>query len=59
MSGSLAGKIQAANAAIITDGDLDAIGDYFAPDYVAHGTDRDMQGPDSVRHRSPADPFRM
>jgi predicted ester cyclase len=44
MNQSLASKIQAANTALIADGDLDAIGDYFAPGYVAHGTDSDMKG---------------
>ena len=41
---SLASKIQAANAALIGDGNLDAVGEYFTPDYVAHLTDQDMTG---------------
>jgi steroid delta-isomerase-like uncharacterized protein len=44
MDASLASKIKAANAALITDGDLDAVGEFFAPDYVAHLTDQDMTG---------------
>lgn len=44
MNGSLAGKIKAANLALITNGNLDAVGEFFAPDYVAHLTDQDMKG---------------
>lgn len=42
MSRTLASKIKAANSALISDGDLDSIGEFFAPDYVAHVTDEDM-----------------
>ena len=41
---SLASTIEAANSAIIGDGNLDAIGDFFTTDYVAHATDQDMTG---------------
>lgn len=44
MSGSPASRIRAANSAIIADGNLDAVGDFFTPDYVAHLTDSDMEG---------------
>ena len=44
MPRSLASKIWAANAALISGGNLAAVGDFFAPDYVAHLTDRDMRG---------------
>src|SRR5262245_21040478 len=44
MSRSLASKIEAANSALIANGDLGAIGEFFAPDYVAHLTDQDMTG---------------
>ncbi len=44
MSRSLASKIEAANAALLVDGDLDAVAEFFAPDYVAHLTDEDMKG---------------
>ena len=44
MSRSLASQIQAANAALIADGRLDAVGEFFTPDYVAHLTDQDMTG---------------
>jgi steroid delta-isomerase-like uncharacterized protein len=44
MARSLASKIEAANVALIANGDLDAIGEFFTPDYVAHLTDQDMTG---------------
>ena len=44
MDKSLASVIQAANSALIADGNLDAVGDFFTPDYVAHLTDQDMGG---------------
>jgi predicted ester cyclase len=40
----LASKIHAANSALIVDGNLDAVADFFAPDYVAHLTDQDITG---------------
>ena len=50
MHPSLADTIRAANAAILAAGDLDAIGEFFATDHVAHLTDRDLTGgPPSVR----------
>lgn len=44
MDRSLASKIQAANSALIADGNLEAVGKFFTPDYVAHLTDHDMEG---------------
>jgi steroid delta-isomerase-like uncharacterized protein len=44
MDWSPASQIEAANAALIVNGDLDAIGEFFAPDYVSHLTDQDMTG---------------
>lgn len=44
MSRSLASRIEAANAALIVDGDLDAVRAFFAPDYVAHLTEQDLTG---------------
>jgi predicted ester cyclase len=44
MPRSLAQKIQAANSTLLAGGKLDAIGDFFTPDYVAHGTEQDMTG---------------
>jgi predicted ester cyclase len=42
MNHSLASKIQAANSVLITDGNLEAIGEFFTADYVAHVTGEDM-----------------
>ena len=51
MEKSLSSKIQAANTAIIVNGDLDAIEEYFAADYVVHLTGRDMKGGhDAIRN---------
>ncbi len=36
--------IEAANSALIVNGKLDEVGDYFAPDYVAHVTGQDLRG---------------
>ncbi|MEW5975077.1 MAG: ester cyclase [Acidobacteriota bacterium] len=44
MSPSLASRIQAANSVLLANGNLHAIGDFFAPDYVAHLTDQDVTG---------------
>ena len=44
MDRSLASRIQAANSALIAGGKLDAIGEFFTPDYVAHLTEQDMAG---------------
>lgn len=41
---TLAARIQAANETLIAEGNLDAVGDFFTPDYIAHLTDRDMLG---------------
>jgi steroid delta-isomerase-like uncharacterized protein len=49
MDPSPASRIQAANSAIIAGGNLDAIGEFFTPDYVGHGTDRDLEGHSAVR----------
>jgi hypothetical protein len=44
MSRSLASKIEAANSALIVNGDLGTVGEFFAPDHVAHFTNGDMTG---------------
>jgi hypothetical protein len=50
MKRSLASKIQAANSALIANGNLDALGEFFTPDYVGHVTDQDMAlGYDGIR----------
>jgi steroid delta-isomerase-like uncharacterized protein len=41
---ALASKIQSANTTLLADGDLEAVGEFFTPDYVAHLTDQDMTG---------------
>ena len=51
MEKSLSSKIQAANTAIIVNGDLDAVEEYFTADYAVHLTDRDMKGGhDAIRN---------
>ncbi len=50
MDRSLALKIREANSALIVNRKLEAVGDFFAPDYVAHLTDRDAEvGLDAIR----------
>ena len=44
MDQSLVSKIRAANTTLIANGNLAAVGEFFASDYVAHLTDRDMEG---------------
>ena len=44
MDRSLASNIQEANSALIANGELEAVGEFFTPDYVAHLTDQDMVG---------------
>lgn len=46
---NLATTIKRANEAILADGDLDAVGEFFTPDYVAHGTTRELKGRPAVR----------
>lgn len=50
MSRSFASKIEAANLALMVNGDLSVIGEFFSPDYVVHLTDRDTKkGHDVIR----------
>jgi predicted ester cyclase len=42
MEGPLAARIRAANSALLGRGDVAAVGEFFAPDYVAHLTDQDL-----------------
>ena len=44
MARSLGARIKAANSALIVNGNLEAVGKFFTSDYVAHVTDRDMEG---------------
>jgi steroid delta-isomerase-like uncharacterized protein len=47
---SLAPRIQAANEVLIVNGNLDAVSEFFTPEYVAHLTDEDMiGGHDAIR----------
>lgn len=48
MDGSLATKIKAANSTVLEKRNLDALGEFFAPDYVAHATDANA-GLDAIR----------
>ena len=50
MDQSLATKIQAANSALIANGNIEAVGEFFTPDYVLHLTDRSLEsGHDAIR----------
>lgn len=44
MNGPLVSRIKAANAALITDGNLAALGEFFTPDYIVHLTNQDLTG---------------
>lgn len=44
MNQALAAKIRAANSALLIKGNLDTVGKFFTPDYVAHLTDQDLTG---------------
>lgn len=44
MTGHAANRIKEANATLLTKGNLEAVGDYFSADYVAHATGRDVTG---------------
>ena len=50
MSRSLATKIKAANSALMANGNLDAVSEFFTSDYVTHLTEEDMtDGHDAIR----------
>lgn len=49
MPKSLADTVRAANHQILVEGNLAAIPDFFAPDYVAHGTEAEVRGPAGVQ----------
>jgi predicted ester cyclase len=44
MAKTLASTIEAANMALIVQGNLDAVGEYFTADYVAHFTEQVLAG---------------
>jgi predicted SnoaL-like aldol condensation-catalyzing enzyme len=41
-------QIQAANDRILNQGDLEAISEFFLPDYLNHGVDGDVVGPEII-----------
>jgi predicted ester cyclase len=49
MESALAARIQEANSKLLIKGDLDAVGEFFTPDYVAHGTDQVLAGHGGIR----------
>jgi predicted ester cyclase len=49
MNQSLASKIEAANRVLIAEGNVDAVDEFFTADYVAHGTDHEIQGHGAIR----------
>lgn len=51
VSGRLGPTIEAANAALFEDGRLEAVDEYFAPDYVVHTTGTDLGGGRAVVRR--------
>lgn len=42
-------QIQAANQALLNEGDLDRIPEFFSESYVSHGPDGDSMGHDAIR----------
>ena len=44
MKNDISSKIKKATTALLERGDIDAIADYFSPDYIAHATDTDLVG---------------
>jgi steroid delta-isomerase-like uncharacterized protein len=49
MKQSLASKIEAANQALLAEGRVEAIDEFFTADYVAHGTDHKIEGHGAIR----------
>jgi steroid delta-isomerase-like uncharacterized protein len=49
MSRSLAARIEQANSTLLATGSVDAVGQFFTPDYVAHGTGAGMAGHGAIR----------
>ena len=52
MGRSLASQIREANAAILVNGELGAIPEFFSRDYLAHGTASDLTGGHDAIHRT-------
>ena len=50
MTRSPASILEAANTALLVEGNLEAVGEFFAADYVAHLTDENLRGgPAAIR----------
>jgi len=49
MKQSLASKLEAANQALLAEGRVDAVDEFFTADYIAHGTDHKIEGPGAIR----------
>ena len=49
MNRKLADRILAANEVLLDKGEVSAVGEFFAPSYVVHLTDRDARGHKMVR----------
>lgn len=49
MRPSLASTIEAANLALLANGNLAAVGEFFTPDYLAHGTGKGLAGQGAIR----------
>lgn len=49
MDRSHVSTILAANSALIGSGDVEQVGEFFTPEYVAHLTERDMGGHEAIR----------
>lgn len=49
MGQSLASRIETANRALIHEGKVDAVGEFFTSDYVAHGTGHEIEGHSAIR----------
>ena len=49
MNTSLASKIEAANQTLLAEGRVDAVDEFFTVDYVAHGTDHQIEGHGAIR----------
>jgi predicted ester cyclase len=49
MDQTLVSKIKTANSTLLTEGRLEAVGEFFTPDYIAHGTDNEIRGHVEIR----------
>jgi len=49
MSQSPASRIRTANSVLLVEGNLEAVGEFFAADYVAHVTEQEVKGHGAIR----------